>query len=125
MGVWGLLCMSAKYNRLDVLDIRKIQIFSSLHKGARSAVCCGAQASHSGGFSCCRAWAPGRMGFNSCSTQAQQLWLPGSTSRAHVLAQNTGICNLPRSGIEHMSPVLASRFLSTALSGKLHKGFFH
>ena len=30
---------------------------------------CDAQASHCGGFSCCRAWALGHLGFSSCSSQ--------------------------------------------------------
>ena len=43
---------------------------------------CGARGSHWGGPCCCRARAPGRMGFSSCGTQAQQLWLVGSRAQA-------------------------------------------
>ena len=39
---------------------------------------CDVQASHWGGFSYCRAWALGCVGFNSCSTRGQYLWLVGS-----------------------------------------------
>ena len=38
---------------------------------AALGLCCGARASHCGGFSCCGAWALGCMGFSSCSRQAQ------------------------------------------------------
>ena len=58
---------------------------------------------HCGGFSCCRTWALGCTGFSSCGAWAQlccSLW------------------NLPRPGIECMSPVLAGRFLTTGLPGK-------
>ena len=43
-----------------------------------------AQASHGGGFSHCGAQALGRPGFRSCSSWAQQLWLPGSKSTGSV-----------------------------------------
>ena len=62
---------------------------------------CGVQASHCGGFS--RAWALGCPGVSSRGAQA---WLP------------QGMWNLPRPGIELMSPALASGFLTTGPSGK-------
>ena len=34
-------------------------------QGAGATLCCGTLASHCGGFSCCRAWALGLMGFSS------------------------------------------------------------
>ena len=57
------------------------ELFSSFGKqGLLSS--CNAQASHCGGFSCCRAWALELVGFRSYSTWAQQLWLPGSRAQA-------------------------------------------
>ena len=52
---------------------------------------CGAQASRCRGFFCCRAQALGRLGFSSCGAWAQLLW---------------GMQDLPRSGVEPMSPAL-------------------
>ena len=51
---------------------------------AGSTLCCSARASHCGGFSYCRAWAPG-VGFSSCGMQAQQLWLAGSRAQSQQL----------------------------------------
>ena len=64
---------------------------------------CGAQASHCSGFSCCGAWAPGLMGFSSCGTRA---WLL------------LGMWNLPRPGMEPVSPALADGFFTTEPPGK-------
>ena len=58
----------------------------------------GKQASHCGGFSCCRARVPGRMGFSSCGAWAE---LPH------------GMWDLPGSGIEPVSPALPGGFLTT------------
>ena len=62
------------------------------------------------------------VGFSSCSTQAQQLWLVGSRARlsscgtrAYLLC---GIWDLPGAGIEPMPPALAGGFLTTAPPGK-------
>ena len=38
-----------------------------------------------GGFTCCRAWALGCVGFSSCGSRAQQLWLAGSRAQAQQL----------------------------------------
>ena len=62
-----------------------------------------AQASHCGGFSCCRARALQRAGFSTCGTLAT---LP------------CALWNLPGPGIEPMSPALAGRFLTTGPPGK-------
>ena len=62
---------------------------------------CGAQASHCGGFSCCR---------------AQALGLKGFSSLVYRLS-----CSLPRGiflNTEHVFPALAGRFLTTAPPGK-------
>ena len=41
------------------------------------------RAFHYGGFSCCRAWAPGCARFNSCDMQALELQLGSCGSRAY------------------------------------------
>ena len=47
---------------------------------------CGAQVSHcGGGFSWCRAWVLGHLGFSSCGTRAHSLWPPGSLAQAQEL----------------------------------------
>ena len=70
----------------------------------------GAQASHCGGFSCCGARALGAWasvvaarGLSSCDARAQLL---------------CGMWDLPRPGLEPVSPALAGRFLTTAPPGK-------
>ena len=69
------------------------------------ALRCSAQASHCGGFSCCRPWALAR-GLSSCGTQALLL---------------CGMWNVPGPGIEPMSPALAEGFLSSVPPGKSRK----
>ena len=44
----------------------------------------GVQASHCSGLPCCRARAPGRVGFSTCSMWAQQLWCMGLGASLHV-----------------------------------------
>ena len=58
---------------------------------------CSAGACHCGGFSCCRAWAPG---------------CPGSAAVAHGLSSHS-MWTHPEPGMEPVSPALASRFLTT------------
>ena len=62
-------------------------------------------------------------GLSSCSTQAQQLWLTGSRAQAQqlwhtdlVAPQHVG--DLPRPGIEPLSPALEDGFLTTVPPGK-------
>ena len=71
---------------------------------------CSVWASHCGSFSCCRARALKHAGFSRCSTWAQQLWLT-----AQLLG---GMWDLPRPGLEPVSPALAGGFITTALPGK-------
>ena len=75
---------------------------------------CYVQASHGGGFSCCEAQALGAWasvvaahGLSSCGTQAQLL---------------CGMWDLPGPGLEHVSPALAGRLLTTVPPGKLKRG---
>ena len=72
-------------------------------------------------------WSMGsrRMGFSSCGMQAQQLWLTGSRAQAQQLWRtglvahvSCGMWDLPRPGLEPVSPALAGRFLTTAPPGK-------
>ena len=71
---------------------------------------CSVWASHCGGFSCCGAWALGMWasvvvahGLSSCG------------SRAYLLC---GMWDLPRPGLEPVSPALAGGFLVTVPPGK-------
>ena len=89
---------------------------------------CGAQASHSSGFSCCGAWALGRRasvvaarGLSSCGSQALQHRLSSCGERAQLLR---GMWDLPGPGLKPMSPALASGFLTTAPPGKSPHSFF-
>ena len=50
---------------------------------------CSVKVSHCGGFSCCRAWAPGRVGFSSCSLRAQELELTSLVALWHVVSSWT------------------------------------
>ena len=65
-------------------------------------------------------WSMGsrHVGFSSCSTRAQQLWLTGSRAQAQQLWCSglvaPGMWDLPGPGIEPMSPELAGGFLTTA-----------
>ena len=69
---------------------------------------CGAQASHWGDFSWCRARAVGQVGFS----RGVQASLPH------------GMWGLPSPGIESVSPTLASRFLTTGPQGKSNNVIF-
>ena len=74
-------------------------------------LCCGLQAYHCGGLSCCRgqvlgtglsslsSWALEHTGFRSCGPLAKMLF---------------GMWDLPRLGLQPLSPALADRFLTTA-----------
>ena len=71
----------------------------------------GAWASHCGGFSCCRVWAPGPQtsavaahGLSSCGIQAQFL---------------QGMWDLPGPGVKPVSPALAGGFFTTEPPGKV------
>ena len=100
---------------------------SLLHDGflqlrqAGATLCCGAQASHCRGFSCCRARALGMRasvvvarGLSSCGLQALEHRL-NSVSRAQLLH---GMWDLPGPGLEPVSPALAGGFLTTVPPGK-------
>ena len=97
---------------------------SLLHTGflqlrrAGSTLRCGVQASHCGGFSFCGARALGvwasvvvACGLSSCGSRALECRLGSCGSRAQFLR---GMWDLPRPGLEPVSPALAGRFLTTA-----------
>ena len=82
------------------------------------------RASHCGGFSCCRAPALGARasavvahGLSSCSSRAAGQGLNGCSARAWL---PRGMWDLPRSGIEPVSPALAGGFFTTEPSRKPH-----
>ena len=83
---------------------------------------CGARASQCGGFSCCRAWAIGgrasvavARGLSSCGSWALECRLSSCGARAYLLR---GIWDLPKPGLEPVSPALAGGFLTTVAPGK-------
>ena len=81
---------------------------------------CGVKASHCVCFSCCGAWALGTQspvvvasGLSSCGSQA----LESRLSSCGAWAELIHMWDLPRPGIEPMSPALANRFLTTVPPG--------
>ena len=83
---------------------------------AGATLCCSAQASHCGGFSCCRARALGvrtsvvvAHGLSSCGSRALERRLSSCGTRAQLLCS---MWNLPGPGLEPMSPALAGGFLT-------------
>ena len=71
---------------------------------------CSAQASHCGGISCCGVWALGAQ-----ASVVAACALSSCGSRPQLLQ---GMWDLPRPGIEPVSPALAGRFLTTVPPGK-------
>ena len=87
-----------------------------------ATLCCGAQASRCGGFSCCGARALGSWasvvvahGLSSCGSQALECRLSSCGALAELLC---GMWGLLGPGIEPVSPALAGRFPTTAPPGK-------
>ena len=83
---------------------------------------CDAWVSHCCAFSCCRVWALGVWASvvvarrpSSCGSWALECRLSSCGARAQLLR---GMWDLPRPGIESMSPALAGRFSTTAPPGK-------
>ena len=91
---------------------------------AGATLCCGAQASHCGGFSCCRARAPGAQasvvvarGLSSCGSWASEHRLSSCGTQAQLLCSTW---DLSRPGLEPMSPALADGLPTTVPPGKSH-----
>ena len=107
---------------LAVLGLRCCtQAFLWLQR-AGATLCCGAQASHCSGFSCCRTWALGMWasvvvarGLSSCDLWALERRLSNCGAQAELLHS---MWDLPGPGLEPVSPALAGRFLTTAPPGK-------
>ena len=94
----------------------------SLVAASGATLRCSAWASHCGGFSCCRAWALGSWtsvavacGLSSCGSWALERRLSSCGAQAQLVC---GMCDLPRPGLEPVSPALAGGFLTTAPPGK-------
>ena len=89
---------------------------------AGATLCCGAWASHRGGFSFCGARALGvrasvvvAHGLSSCGSWAPEHRLSSCGARAYLLR---GMWDLPGPGLEPVSPALTGGFLTTAPPGK-------
>ena len=76
---------------------------------------CDVQTSHCSVFSCFRTQALVGAGFSSCGSRALEHRLNSCGRKAHLLH---GIWDLPRSGIELVSPALAGGFFTTEPQGK-------
>ena len=83
--------------------------------GGYAAFRCGMPASHWSGFSSCRAWALGKASFSSCGSWALEGRLNSCGSLAWLPRH---VWDLPRAGIEPVSPALADRFFTTESQGK-------
>ena len=77
---------------------------------------CSVQASHCGGFSCCRAQALGHSGFCSCGTWAIECRLNSCGAWAQLFHS---MRDYPGLGIKPMSLALAGGFFATEQPGKL------
>ena len=77
--------------------------------------CCGMWTSHCSGFSRCRARAPGGVGFASVVVEH------GLSSCVHGLSCPAACGNLSKSGVQPVSPAVASGFVTTEPLGKTRK----
>ena len=84
--------------------------FSSCSEQGLTTLCCSAQASYCGGFSCCRARA---LGAQASVVVARRLSSCGAQAKMPC-----GMRDLPGPGLEPVSPALAGGFLTTAPPGK-------
>ena len=87
---------------------------------------CRAQSPHHRGFSCCRArgaWASvaAAHGLSGCSSRPLE---PRLSSRGAGTQLLHGLWDLPRSGIEPVSPALVGKFFTTEPLGKPQKKHF-
>ena len=103
-----------------------VRCFLQLRRAAATHRC-GAQTSHCGGFSCCGAQALGAWAsvaaahkLSSCGSRALEHRLSSCGARPQLLH---GMWDLPRPGLEPVSPALAGRFLTTAPPGKPYRVF--
>ena len=75
------------------------------------------QAARCRGFSCCRSRGLGRVGFRSCGSRALEYSLSNCGTWAQLLHS---MWDLPRPGIEPVSPAPAGGFFTTEPPGKPH-----
>ena len=87
-----------------------------------ATLCCGVWASHCGGFSSCRTRTQGTRasvvvahGLGCCGSQALEHRLSSCGAQAQLFH---GMWDLPRPGMEPVSPAFAGGFLTTAPPGK-------
>ena len=92
------------------------------------SLCCSARASHCGGFSCCGARALGTRasvvvarGLSSRGLRGLEHRLSSCGAQAWLLR---GMCDLPRPGLDPVSPALAGGFLTAAPPGKPSTFFY-
>ena len=105
-------CIGSSLLHTGFLQLRRAG--TTLHRNAQS--------SHCGGFSCGGARALGARasvvvarGLSSCGSRALERSFSSCGARAQLLH---GMWDLPRPGIELVSPALAGRFLTTVPPGK-------
>ena len=96
---------------------------------AGATLCCGVQTSHCSGFSCCRARALGTQAsvvvarrLSSCGSQALEHRLSSCGTWAQLLHS---MWDIPRPGLESVSPALAGGFLITVPPGKPENNFLN
>ena len=105
-------CIGSSLLRAGFLQLRRAG--ATLHGSA--------QAFHCSGFSCCGAWGLGvwasvavAHGLSRCGSQALERRLSSYGAQAQLLR---GMWDLPRPGLDPMSPALAGGFLTTEPPGK-------
>ena len=95
-----------------------MQAFSSCDEWRRLSGC-GVWASHCGGFSCCGAQALGP----GLGSRGSWVYSTDPVVETHGLScSKTGRWDVPRSGIEPMSPALAGGFFTTEPPGQPNLG---
>ena len=112
MCVYFFGCVGSSLLRTGFLQLQR----------AGATLWCGAQASHCRGFSCCRA---GALGTRPSEVMARGLSSFGSRALEHRLSSCDAwaqllrsMWDLPRPGLEPVSPALASGFLTPVPPGK-------
>ena len=109
---WAVLCL---YCCMQTA----VFIFSSMESIGYPSCC--VQVSHCGGFSCCKAWAPGFVGFNTvvCGLSTSASWaLEHRFNSFGTWAQFLhSLWDLPGPGFELMSLALTGGFFTTEPPG--------
>ena len=113
MYIYRYICIYIKFYLfiylLALLGLSCAGFFSSCsEQGLLSS--CSVMASHCGGFSCCRAWALGHVGFSSYGSWTLEHRLNGFDARAWLLC---GMRDLPGPWIKTVYPALAGIFFIT------------